>query len=618
MISANTSLCIVERMQTYRRLMGFLRPYRAQLWGSLVFAWAAMGMTVAIPWLIGRAINAIEAEEQPDLLPLALAIVAAGILRLGLTLVRRVVAGKVSLAVEFDLRERFYGHLQRLELGFFDSQQTGQLMSRATVDLQSIRFFLGYGLIFITQNLLTIVLATAVMIVLDPFLALIALLPAPFVVYASSRYNRVSRPAVQEIQQRLAELTAEAEESISGVRIVKAFAREEHQLHRFRRAVARVFDQSVYSTRLQATFSPLIGFLPQLGIALVLLVGGRQVIADELSLGSFTAFYTYVVMLAGPMRMLGMTLGMAQRAIASGNRLFEVLDREPRIESPPGAPPLPVGGGRVELRGVTLRYGEDRAGASDIDHTEGGSMSDAALGDVDLTVEAGRTVALVGPSGSGKTSLVALVARLYDPSEGAVMVDGADVRSVDVASLRSQVAFVADDSFLFSASIAENIAYARPQADREEVEEAARRAQADEFIRDLPGGYETVVGERGLTLSGGQRQRIAIARALLADPRVLILDDATSSVDATTERAIRAGLQEAMSGRTTFVIAHRLSTVSLADEVVVMDGGRVVDRGTHEELLEGCGFYREIAEHGLADSVFLQRDLEQREELARL
>jgi len=603
-------------MRTYRRLIGFLRPYRRQLWGSLAFAWAAMGMTVLIPWLVGRAVNAIESGEKPELLPLALAIVAAAVLRLGLTAVRRVVAGKVSLAVEFDLRERFYGHMQRLELGFFDSQQTGQLMSRATVDLQSIRFFLGYGLIFITQNLLTIVLACAVMVVLDPVLALIALAPAPLVVYAASRYNRVSRPAVQEVQQRIAELTAEAEESISGVRIVKAFAREEHQLRRFRRAVARVFEQSVYSTRLQATFSPLIGFLPQLGIALVLLVGGREVIAGDLSLGAFTAFYTYVVMLASPMRMLGMAMGMAQRAIASGNRLFEVLDREPRIESQPGAPPLPAGGGRVELRGVTLRY--DGAGASDIDPTPAGSMSDAALADVDLEVAAGSTVALVGPSGSGKTSLVALIARLYDPSEGAVLVDGADVRAVDVASLRSQVAFVADDSFLFSASVAENIAYARPGASLEEIEAAARRAQADEFIRDLPGGYETVVGERGLTLSGGQRQRIAIARALLADPRILILDDATSSVDASTERAIKAGLREAMAGLTTFVIAHRLSTVSLADEVVVMDGGRIVDRGTHEELLEGCGFYREIAEHGLADSVFLQRDLEQREELARL
>jgi ABC-type multidrug transport system fused ATPase/permease subunit len=582
--------------------MGYLRPYRLQLWGSLIFAWAAMGMTVLIPWLIGEAVNAIEDGNKPDLLPLALAIVGAGILRLGLTVVRRVVAGKVSLAVEFDLRQQFYAHLQRLDLGFFDGQQTGQLMSRATVDLQSIRFFLGYGLIFITQNLLTITLAAVVMIAINPLLALVALIPAPFVIITATRYSQISRPAQQEVQQRIAELTAEAEENVSGIRIVKAFAREEHQLHRFQRVVARVFDQSIYTTRVQAFFSPLIGLLPQIGIALVLLIGGREVISGSLSLGAFVAFYTYVAMLAGPMRSLGMALGMAQRAVASGNRMFEILDREPAIQSPPGAPPLPAGGGAVELRDVTLRY-------------NGGSPS---LTNVDLAVEAGRTVALVGPSGSGKTSLVGLIARLYDPSEGAVLVDGADVRGLDLDALRSQIAFVGDDSFLFTASVAENIAYAQQDATLEEIEAAARRAQADSFIGELPDGYETRVGERGLTLSGGQRQRVAIARALLADPRILILDDATSSVDATTEAAIKDGLQEAMAGRTTFIIAHRLSTVSLADEIVVLDGGTIIDRGSHEELMAGCGFYREIAEHGLADSVFLQRDLEAREEVARL
>ena len=589
-------------MRTFRRLLGYLRPYRLELWGSLVFAWAAMGMGVLIPWLVGEAVNAIQDGNKPDLLPLALAILGAGILRMGLTVVRRLIAGKVSLAVEFDLRQSFYSHLQRLDLGFFDSQQTGQLMSRATVDLQSIRFFLGYGLIFITQAILTIAIAGAVMIAINPLLALIALLPAPLIVLSASRYNRVSRPAQQEVQQRIAELTAEAEENVSGIRIVKAFAREEHQLRRFQRSVARVFDQSIYATRLQSVFSPLIGLLPEIGIALVLLVGGREVIDGSLSLGAFVAFLTYVRMLAGPTRMLGAAMAMAQRAIASGNRMFEVLDREPAIQSPPQAPPLPAGGGAVQLRGVSLRYD----GAA------------PALSDVDLDVAAGRTVALVGPSGAGKTSLVGLIARLYDPSEGTVTVDGADVREVDLDSLRAQIAFVADDSFLFTASVAENIAYARQDASREEIETAARRAQADAFIRELPDGYETRVGERGLTLSGGQRQRVAIARALLADPRILILDDATSSVDATTEGQIKAGLREAMAGRTTFIIAHRLSTVSLADQIVVLDGGRVVDVGTHDELMAGCGFYREIAEHGLADSVFLQRDLEEREEVARL
>ncbi len=589
-------------MSTLWRLLGFLRPYRRAVIGSLAFAWGAMVMTVGIPWLVGSAVNAIEEGRRSDIMPLALAIVGAGILRLGLTVVRRLIAGRVSVAVEYDLRERLYGHLQALELGFFDSQQTGQLMSRATVDLQSIRFFLGYGLIFLTQNALTLALASAVMFALKPDLAALALLPVPFVVLSAMRYSRRSRPAVQEVQQRLAELTGEVEEGISGIRIVKAFARERFMLERFRRSVRRVFDQEIFSTRLQAFYSPMIGFLPSLGLAVVLLVGGRQVIHDSLSLGAFTAFYAYLIMLTAPMRMLGMALGMAQRAVASGNRLFEILDREPRIESPPGAPSLPEGPGRVELRNVSLAY-------------NGGAP---VLENIELMVEAGRTVALVGPTGSGKTSLVALIARLYDPSRGAVLIDGVDLRAIDVRSLRSQVAFVADDSFLFSASVAENIAYARPDASREEIEVAARRAQADGFIARLPDGYETRIGERGLTLSGGQRQRVAIARALLADPRILILDDATSSVDARTEAAIKRGLREAMADRTTFIVAHRMSTISLADEVVVMDGGRIVDHGAHEELVERCELYAETAEHGLEDSVFLQRDLERREEIARL
>ena len=588
---------------TLRRLLGFLRPYRRAVVGSLVFAWLAMVMTVLIPWLVGQTVNAIEPpSDKGAILPLVLVIGGAGLLRLGLTVVRRLIAGKVSVNVEFDLRERMYRHLQSLELGFFDSQQTGQLMSRATVDLQSIRFFLGYGLIFLTQNALTLALASAVMFTIKADLATLALAPVPFVVLSAMRYNRRSRPAVQEIQQRLAELTAEVEESISGIRIVKAFARERHMLGRFRRSVVRVFDQNIYSTRLQAFYSPLLGFLPSLGLAVVLLVGGREVINGGLSLGDFAAFYTYLIMLTAPMRLLGISLGMAQRAVASGNRVFEILDREPRIESAPDAPPLPDGPGAVELRDVSLAY-------------NGGAP---ALEDVDLAVDAGRTVALVGPSGSGKTSLVALLARLYDPSRGSVLVDGADLRSVDVSSLRSQIAFVADDSFLFSATVAENIAYAHPDATGEEIEIAARRAQAHSFIERLPEGYETLVGERGLTLSGGQRQRIAIARALLADPRILILDDATSSVDARTEAAIKRGLREVMAGRTTFIVAHRMSTISLADEIVVVDGGTIVDRGSHEELLERCPLYAEIAEHGMEDSVFLQRDLERRDEVARL
>jgi ATP-binding cassette subfamily B protein len=579
-----------KRMRTFWRLLGFLRPYRGGVLVSFALAAGAMGAGVLIPYLVGHTIDEIRGGSV-DLWPLAGAVAAAGVLRLGFSVSRRLVAGRVSLGVEYDLRNRMYEHLHSLELGFFDMQQTGQLMSRATVDLQSVRFFLGYGLIFILQSALTILIAAGVMLAVAPGLALVALAPMPFVIWISFRYGRRNRPASQEVQQRIAELTAEAEENIGGVRVVKAFAQEERQLRRFRHAVKRVFDQSMVSTRLRAFYSPFIGFLPQLGLAGVLFVGGRQAINNQITIGEFVAFYGYVLLLTSPMRMLGIALGMAQRAVASGQRVFELLDREPRLTAPPGAPPLPPGDGRVELRDVCFEY-------------EG---TQPVLRDVDLSVEAGRTVALVGPTGSGKTTLVTLIPRLYDVTRGAVLVDGADVRSVDPASLRREVAVVSDDAFLFSASLRDNIAYARPEAGDDEVVTAAERAGLGGLIDDLPDGLDTLVGERGLTLSGGQRQRVAIARALLAEPRILILDDATSSVDATTESQIKAALAEVMEGRTTFVIAHRLSTIALADEVVVIEDGRVAARGTHEELLDDSELYREIAEKGLPEQVFLTR-----------
>jgi len=570
-------------MHTFWRLLGFLRPYRGGVVSSLVLAAAAMGTGVVIPFLVGRAIDAVRRGE-PQLGLLAAVIVAAGLLRLVFSVVRRLVAGRVSLGVEYDLRNRLYSHLQSLELGFFDSQQTGQLMSRATVDLQSVRFFLGYGLVFMTQSLVTILVAAAVMVVVDPLLAALALAPVPAVIWAAARYGRLNRPASQEVQQRLAELTAEAEENISGVGVVKAFAQEARQLARFRAAVARVFAQSMVSTRLRAFYNPVIAFLPQLGLALLLLVGGSQAISGRITVGEFVAFYGYVVMLVGPLRMLGTALGMAQRAVASGARVFEILDREPRIVSPPDAPPLPPGGGRVELRGVEAGFGEEAAAP--------------VLRGVDLTVEAGRSVALVGATGSGKTTLVGLLPRLYDASAGRVLIDGIDVRSVDLASLRRAIALVSDDPFLFSTSLRENIAYARPEASDEEVRQAARRAGVEDFVESLPEGYETLVGERGLTLSGGQRQRVAIARALVANPRILILDDATSNVDATTDARIGQALRDVMRERTTFVIAHRMSTIALADQVVVLEEGRVTARGEHAELLERSELYREIAVRG--------------------
>ena len=570
-------------MRSFYRLLGFLRPYKRGSLVSLLLSCLAIAGTVSIPLLLGGVVDAVDRGDRDAVLPLALAILGAGVLRLGLSVSRRLISGRVSLGVEYDLRNRLYRHLQRLELGFFDRQQTGQLMSRVTVDLQSIRFFLGYGLIFILQNLLTIVAAAIVMFLLQPSLAAITLAPVPLVVVAAARYGRQSRPALQEVQQRIAELTAEAEESISGIRVVKAFAREDERRARFDGRVTRVFDQSMFSTKLRAYYNPMISFLPNLGLAAVLLVGGRQVVNGGISIGEFVTFNTYLLMLMFPMRMLGIALGMAQRAVASGNRVFELLDREPRLPVPARPVPLPPGGGRIEVRGATLAY-------------DGGPP---ALDAVSLVVEPGETLAIVGPTGSGKTTLVAAVARLYDLSGGSIAIDGVDVREIDPADLRRAVAMVPDDGFLFSATVRDNISYARPEATLAEVELAARRAQIHDFVASLPDGYDTLVGERGLTLSGGQRQRLAIARALIADPRVLVLDDATASVDATTEREIKRALREVMEGRTTLVIAHRLSTISLADRILVMEGGRVAALGTHEELLDRSPLYAEIVDKGM-------------------
>jgi ATP-binding cassette subfamily B protein len=579
-------------MVIFRRLLGFLGPYRGAVIWSFALAFGAIGATVLIPFMTGEAINAIRSHHRNALTTWAIVIAAAGLARLGLSVARRLVAGRVSLGVERDLRNHLYGHLQRLELSFFDRQQTGQLMSRATVDLQAVRFFLGYGLIFIAQSLLSILLAAVAMFLLRPELAALSLAPVPFVILIANRYGKHSRPALQEAQQRIAELTAEAEENISGIRVIKAFAQEERQLDRFRHSVTRVFAQQMTATKIQARYTPLISFLPNLGLAVILLVGGREVIAGTLSIGAFTAFYAYLLMLISPMRTLGYMLSAAQRATASGARIFQILDRAPRMTVTEGAPPLPEGRGQVSFTGVGLTF--------DGSHNP-------ALHDVDLEVPAGETIALVGAMGAGKTALVSLLPRLYDVTAGSVKIDGADVREVDPVSLRNQIAVVTDDPFLFSATVHDNIAYGRPDATREEVEQAARATQADSFIQSLPRGYETLIGERGLTLSGGQRQRIAIARAIVADPRILILDDATSSVDASTEQEIKLALREVMAGRTTFVVAHRLSTIALADEIVVLADGTVAARGTHEQLLESSPLYREIVEKGMPDQVFINR-----------
>ena len=504
---------------------------------------------------------------------------------------RRLIAGRQALAIEFDMRNALYAKLLRLSFSFYDRHQTGQLMSRATVDLQAVRFFLGYGLIFFFQHVTTIVGVTAVMFVANWRLALVATAITPLIVILAYRYSTVSHPILRDVQQKMADVATVAEENIVGVHVVKSFAQEGAESRKFARRSEDVFDQSVHANRQRALYVPLLSFLPLLAQAAVLLVGGRMVANGSLGFREFFFFNILVVMLVMPLRMLGMWIGQMQRATASGERIFEIIDEPEEISERPGAFDLPAGEGRVRFEHVSFEYAPGRP----------------VLENIDLELEPGRNVALIGHTGSGKTTLVSLIPRFYDVTAGRVLVDGADVRDVKLASLRRAIGIVAQDPFLFSATVRENIAFGAPDATDEDVETAARLAQAHEFIDELPDRYDTVIGERGITLSGGQRQRLAISRAIVMDPRILILDDATASVDATTEAKIRLGLRQAMKGRTTIIIAHRLSTISLADELIVLDAGRVAGRGTDEELLRTNRVFREIYEHGLLEREFAER-----------
>jgi ABC-type multidrug transport system fused ATPase/permease subunit len=579
-------------MRTFVRLLGFLRPYRWSLGLSVVLAVGSQAAAVAIAFLTGDALQgAVEAEELSELWTIALAILLIGFARALFMVGRRLISGRQALGVEYDMRDAVYAKLLRLSFGFYDRHQTGQLMSRATVDLQAVRFFLGYGLIFFFQHVLTIVGVTIALFVLDWRLALAATAFTPVLVVLAYRYSRVSHPVLRDVQQRMADVATVAEENIVGVHVVKSFAQETNEASKFAGRTESVFSRSIDANRQRATYVPLLSFLPLIAQATVLLLGGRMVANGTLGLDAFFAFNVLVLMLVMPLRMLGMWIGQAQRATASGERIFEVIDEAEDVTDAPDARVLPPGDGRIVFERAGFGYAADRP----------------VLAGIDLGIEPGTTIALIGHTGSGKTTLASLVPRFYDVAEGRVTIDGADVRDVTLASLRRAIGIVAQDPFLFSATVRENIAFGAPAATDDDVVRAARLAQAHEFIEDLPDGYKTVIGERGITLSGGQRQRIAIARALILDPRILIHDDATASVDATTEARIRLGLREAMKGRTTLIVAHRLSTIALADELVVLDRGRIAARGTQEELLEGSPVFREIYEHGLLEREFAER-----------
>jgi len=580
----------VPYRRTFARLLTYLRPYRPGLAISAVLAVGSQAAQIALIWVTGRNVidDALLNHDKQKLWLYVGVIVALGVVSAVLMSGRRLISGKQALDVEMDMRQGLYSHFVRLSFGFYDRNQTGQLMSRATVDLQGVRFFLGYGLIFFFQNVLTVVSVTIVLFFFEWRLALVVLAVTPFIVGIAYRYSHVAHPTLREVQQKLADVATVAEENIVGVHVVKAFAQEPAEEAKFRVRNEALFGQTIKANRQRATYVPLLSFLPLLAQAAVLLVGARMVANGSLPVGYYVSFNLYLALLVTPLRSLGMWVGQAQRATASGERIFQILDEPEDVADRPGAIELPEGDGAIRFENVSFSYLPGRP----------------VLEHLDLDVDAGRTVALIGHTGSGKTTVSSLVPRFYDVDSGRVFVDGVDVRDVKLASLRRSIGVITQDPFLFSTTVRDNIAFGLPELTDDEVERVARLAQAHEFVERLPQGYDTVIGERGITLSGGQRQRIAIARALAVDPRILILDDATASVDATTEAHIRAGLREVMQGRTTLIIAHRLSTIALADEVVVLDRGRVCARGTHEELVETSFVYREIYEHGLLERQF--------------
>jgi ATP-binding cassette subfamily B protein len=627
-------------MRASLRVLKLFHGYGWLVFWGFVTALAQIGLSVAVPRIVQLIIDrALVGGQHGLLITYGLVLLGIGVVRFGVAVARRLVTGKVSLGIEYDLRNRLWAHLVKQPFSYYDGWPTGQLMSRAMSDVQNVRMFLGYGLIFFTANLFTMIAVVVLLLMLSPGLALISLAFLPFLVVVTIRFSRRLHPVLRDVQQKIADVTAAAEENVVGSRIVKIFAQEEEELEKFSARSMAVFEASVAAARLRAFYIPMITFLPNAAVAVLLWYGARLVIDGSLTIGALVAFYSYLMMLIFPAQTIGWLTGLAQRAVASAERVYELLDTPVGMTDKPDAvgwacPLMLAQSGRGSASasgagetaaggpGPTGAAGEQAASAAaasaatpsaaagtrlqpacgevSFDHVTFAYDQRTVLSDVTLHIPAGQAVALVGHTGCGKTTLANLVPRFYDVSEGRVLVDGVDVRDYTMESLRSGVGVVNQDPFLFSASIAENIRLGNPAATDEQVREAATRAQADTFVSALPEGYDTVIGERGLTLSGGQRQRVAIARALVMDPRILILDDAMSSVDVETENRIRAALAEVMRGRTTFIIAHRPSTIALAKEVVVLDHGRIAERGRHAELLAAGGLYARMFGHAEA------------------
>src|SRR6266540_1305516 len=570
-----------------RRSLSYLSRQRGAVmaaYGALVLATLAQ---LAVPQLVQNMIDAVTqgvaaADRQSGetlLISAALLIVLFAIIRGIFSFVQAFMAEKTSHGLAFDLRNEIFSKVQRLSFSYYDQNQTGQLMIRATDDVERVRMFIAQGLVLAAQAFLLLIGALLILALTNWKLTLVVLPLLPIALALFMFFGRVSQPLFMAVQIKLSALNTILQENLAGIKIVKAFAREPYEEQRFDAAATVLMEQQLHVSRVFSFLFPVIFLIAQVGQAAILYFGGRQILGGTLNLGEYQKFSLYLVYVFFPLGQLGFIISLMSQAAASASRIFEILDAKSDITEKPGAIVLPPIQGRVELKHVTFRYF---------------NSGNAVLSDVSFLAEPGQTIALLGATGSGKSPIINLIPRFYDTSEGAVLIDDYDIRDVTIDSLRSQIGIVLQETNLFSGTIRDNIAFGRPDATLEQVQSAAQAASAHDFIIGFPEGYDTPVGERGTTLSGGQKQRIAIARALLLDPRLLILDDSTSSVDLQTEHNIQKALDNLMHGRTSFVIAQRISTVLNADQILVLDKGRIAAQGTHEELLETSPIYAEI------------------------
>jgi len=565
-----------------RRSYRYLIPYQRLILGAYAATVAAQVISLLVPqfirWIIDQGIR------QQNLRLLAWSV--TGLLLLALlkgffTYIVGKWSETASQSVAYDLRNDIQRKLTSLSFSFHDTTKTGELLSRAMQDVERIRFLTGRATLRIIDAVLILVGTIAILFWMQPHLAALVTLAMPLLIFQALHFGRRFRPFSLAIQKQLAVLTTMVEQNLRGTRVVKAFAQEDNEIERFAAQNNAWLNLSIMGARLQAVNAPLLLLIANLGVVIIMWYGGSLVMEGALTLGSLVAFMTYLSQLVEPVRRLGLIIPGIAIAASSGSRVFEILDAVPDVQDAPDAYPLPPLRGHVQFQGISFSYGNNRK------YTH-------VLRDIDFEVQPGQIVALLGPTGSGKSTIISLVPRFYDPTAGTVRIDGHDLRRVTIRSLRTQIGIVMQETTLFAASVRQNIGFGRPEASEAEIIAAAKAAQAHEFIMQMTQGYDTHLGERGVTLSGGQKQRLAIARALLMDPAILILDDATASVDTETEQLIQKAFERLMEGRTTFVIAHRLSTVRQANLILVLDHGRIAAHGTHDSLRRASPLYAEI------------------------